>query len=191
VLPRGVREMCDALYWKGLSGYDFSAYAIAISEVANRSPTADLYVMNDSVFGPLYDIEQSLTASKWDLLGFSATSAFENHVQSYAFFLRNVTSERVKVLSKVLSIHFAFDRFQDVVNCQETRFARVASSKLSVGALWYEGSGQDPSLIYGPSLVAAGFPFLKRSLTGKNRYMHNEDELHRLLEERGHPIPKK
>lgn len=192
MIPSHVLDLADAVVWKGLDGYDFSAYGLALREVAARSPGSDLFVMNDSVLGPFVDLTPVLDRRTWVFTGFTAWSAFEPHVQSYAWHVRNVGPHTVRALRTVLPAHAAFNRFQDVVNCQETRLGRVAAGAMSVGALWYaprQESG-DPSLRYALPLVRAGFPFLKRSLAG-GKLVERADQqvVRRLLDERGHPRP--
>jgi len=188
-VPQALTDLADAVYWKGLAGFDFSAYALAVRVVASRSAGADLFVMNDSVLGPLSDPEPMLAASRWDLTGFTASSAVENHIQSYAFYLRGVTPERLAGLRTILPARFACHAFQDVVALQETRFARIASRSMSVGSLWYADEARigDPSLFAAAALLEAGFPFLKRSLLGRFGALHAPGLLEHLLEERGHP----
>lgn len=190
LIPADVLAIADAVIWKALDGYDFSAYALAVREIAAHAPGADLFVMNDSVLGPFVGLEPVLARSRWDFTGFTAWSAFENHVQSYAWHLRGVTPAVVRALRTVLPARVAFNHFQQVVNCQETRLARVAAGLMSVGALWYaptQHSG-DPSLHYALPLLEAGFPFLKRSLAGGKLAERADQQLvRRLLDERGHP----
>lgn len=190
MVPPELLAVCDAAIWKGTSGYDFSAYSLAIREVARSSPGADVLLMNDSVLGPFGDIDDVLRTAPWQITGFTAWSAFEHHVQSYALLLRDVTPDLIRGLRTVLLERTAFNRFQDVVNWQESRLARVASRTMSVGALWFEPEFEagDPALGRAASLLRAEFPFLKRSLVG-GKLAHRADQatLHRLLDERGHP----
>lgn len=182
--------IADALVWKGLSGFDFSAYAIALRGIAEASPGADLFMMNDSVLGPLGDLEALLHRAPWTLTGFTATSLFENHLQSYAFFLRWVTDERVRALAPVMPRRFAFDRYRDVINLQETRFARVAARHMSVGAFWYAppSTVDDPSLQLAEALLAAGLPFVKKSLLGRYAHFQDRERLEAALRRHGHPL---
>lgn len=189
-VPAELKRMADALYWKGLSGYDFSAYSIALRAIAARSPGADVFVMNDSVLGPLVDPAPMLDRAPWDLTGFTASSAIENHLQSYAFLLRGVTGERIAAFGSALPERIAFDRFRDVVNLQETRFARLAARRMSVGAFWYADAGRagDPSLAAAASLLDAGLPFLKKSLLGHYAAFQDEAGLRARLAAFGHPL---
>ena len=190
MVPPELLAVCDAATWKGTTGFDFSAYSLALRAVARSSPGADVFLMNDSVLGPFGDIDSVLRNTPWQLTGFTAWSAFENHVQSYALFLRDVTPDLIRGLRTVLLERTAFNRFQDVVNWQESRLARVASRTMPVGALWFEPrfDAGDPSLVRAASLLRAGFPFLKRSLVGgKLAHRADQETLRGLLDERGHP----
>jgi len=190
-VPPKLFEYADAVCWKGLPGYDFSAYAIGLWEIAERSAGADVLILNDSVYGPFGDLAEWLARAQWDLTGFTASAMIENHVQSYAFQLRAVTPETLLQLRPVFPRDTAFSRPRDVIALQETRMARVASAAgLSVGAFWYAGpAAGDPSLAAAIPLIRSGFPFLKRGLFTKAQGFFSRADLCSLLEEKGHPIP--
>ncbi len=189
-VPQELVNSSDALYWKALGGFDFSAYSIAIHEVARASPGADMFVLNDSVFGPFCSMDTLWDLMKWDLTSLTASGQVENHIQSYAFCLRNVTPQRVAALNQVLPRDQAYNDYQAVVHCQETRFARQASRSMSVGALWYAGIDVtiDPSLFAAVPLVNTGFPFMKRGLLSKHRWIYPEEVILEALKRQGHPI---
>jgi hypothetical protein len=213
-IPQELHSLADALYWKALSGFDFSAYALVVRAVADQSPGADLYVQNDSVLGPFADVDRLLDQAPWELSGFMGSASLENHVQSYAMMIRGVDQSRVDCLSSVMSDRWACDRWRDVVNLQETRLARVAAKGMSVGALWYAPTAgdaeislgkairrklaplgptagnlevRDPTLIQALDLAADGFPFLKKSLFTRNRTFQDGEALATYLSEQGHP----
>jgi hypothetical protein len=187
-------DLADALVRKGSEGFDFSAYALGLTLVAEHSPGADVYVQNDSVLGPLGDVDMLVGRAGWDLTGFMASAAVENHISTFAFILKSVTLERVASLSAILSDNWCYGRFDPVVLMQETRFARIAHRRMSVGAFFYmpvppaaRSWRQRASIWRDPAsatrypldvrgdatlgspleLLDAGFPFLKRSLFGK------------------------
>ncbi len=210
LIPTRVRRVADALYWKALGGYDFSAYAIALEEVVRRSPGATVYLQNDSVIGPLGGTEQLITTMRWRLGGFMASAALENHLQSYALVLRDVDVPLVCALNSVVSTSRALDSWRDVVIMQETRLARVAASRMTVGSLWYDPganrgapsvtgvaqrvlrgapkgppNSRDPSLVAAADLLDAGFPFVKRSLLSRTSHLHDPNFLRRAMTNRG------
>jgi hypothetical protein len=189
-IPAEVTQLADAIYWKALAGYDFSAYAAALREISVRSPHANVLVMNDSVYGPFTDVRGVLEQAPWELTGFTAMPETENHIQSYAFVLQDVTPARMRALSSVLFRWTALSQPWNVIAVQETRFARVASESMRVGAYWYGQEDQiDPPLVRPIELIDAGFPFLKRSLLGKHQKLQDAAQMRELLFKLGHPVP--
>jgi lipopolysaccharide biosynthesis protein len=190
LLPQELAGYCDALYWKGLSGYDFSGYTLALREISRRSPGADVLVLNDSVFGPFADLRQVIASAPWDLTGFTASNQITNHIQSYAFILRSVEKPRMARLSTVFFPYFAMSDVTAVIRLQETRLARVAARHMNVGAFWFGDCNEvvDPSLVRPLALLEAGFPFLKRSLLGKHQSFVDADMVRSRLELLGHPV---
>jgi len=189
-LPPDLDGYCDALYWKDLPGYDFSAYTLALQQISRHSPGADVLVLNDSVFGPFSDLKGLLDHPRWDLTGFTASNQITNHIQSYAFILRKVTRLR---MARLAPVFFPFASISDphaVIRLQETRLARVAARSMTVGALWFGDAGEvkDPTLVRPLELVDAGFPFLKRSLIGKHAAFIERDRVLARLAQLGHPI---
>ncbi len=208
---RDAAGTADALILKGKEGFDFSAYHIALQTLAEHSSGTVAYVQNDSVFGPLEDIQTMVRRAPWDLTGFIGMRAVENHVSSFAFILRGVTAQRLAALREVLSPEWSCDRFEDVILLQETRLARIAARSMSVGAYWYartqphdkpllsaiarrvtgtppliDVSG-DPLIAQPLALLEAGFPFLKRSLFNKFAGLHDPALLRAALGDRGWP----
>lgn len=190
LVPDNLSIFADAIFWKAPEGYDFSAYSLALWEIACHSPGADVFIMNDSVFGPFNDLRQVLDKTPWELTGFTASSQLTNHIQSYAFILRNVDRMRMLKLSSVFFPFLALSNPSDVVKVQETRLARVAARTMKVGAFWFGDQRDviDPTLVRPFELMDAGFPFLKRSLLGKHKKFQNTDAVIARLKSIGHPI---
>lgn len=190
-VPELLRDHTDALYWKALDGYDFSAYRLGLEAIAAASPGADVFVMNDSIYGPFTDLDPLLKNACWDLTGFTGFSLIENHIQSYAFHIRGVTRGRLRALCTVMPRRWAFRDYRSVIYLQETRFARIASRSMTVGAFWFADATVcgDPSLYVAPELLAQGFPFIKKSLFGRSRALQDSALMRQALVERGHPLP--
>jgi hypothetical protein len=189
-VPDELSTWADALFWKGLPGYDFSAYTLALEVIAKDSPGAEVFVMNDSVYGPFQDVRLYVSQSKWQLTGFTASSDTSNHIQSYAFGLKGVTPERLQNLRSAFPADFAFDQATRAILWQELRFAQVASRHMSVGSYWFcpDGYGQDPTLLKPVELLQAGFPFMKKSLLGKHSKFQSRERMQGELSLLGHPV---
>ena len=208
--------VADALAIKELAGFDFSAYRIALALVAERSPGALAYLQNDSVMGPLGDVDALVEGAPWNLTGFVASRAVENHISSFAFAIRPVTPDRLALLAPALPGDRCYDAFGDVVAMQETRLARIAARGGTVGAYWYMDDAPpeptlagalarragivdhpppvldlrgDPTLGMPLELLRQGFPFVKRSLFSKFGGGPDTGALTDLLRVEGWPLP--
>ncbi len=190
LVPEELKSFADAIFWKALDGYDFSAYTLALRQISQDSEGADVFVMNDSIFGPFVDLSTGMDHAPWELTGYSASSQIVHHVQSYAFFLKNVTRARMRKLATVFLPFAALSNPVHVIAVQELRFARIASRSMSVGAFWFGDAEKvkDPSLHRPIELLDAGFPFLKKSLLGKHKAKwHSNETILEALHDRGHP----
>jgi lipopolysaccharide biosynthesis protein len=189
-IPKGLANYCDALIWKDLPGYDFSAYSIALNRIGQISAGADVFVMNDSVFGPFSDLRPMLANAPWDLTGFTASGQDGNHIQSYAFLLKRVDFIRMARLTTVFFPYVSFSQKNSVISLQETRFARVAARSMSVGSYWFADINQvvNPSLERAIELLNSGFPFLKRSLVSESTPLAERACAIEALQRYNHPL---
>ena len=160
----------DTLIWKATPGFDFSAYAVGLWWLARHASGCDVFVMNDSVYGPFRPLAPFLARAQWRITGLTGSSIFEDHVQSYAFVVRRLDFGLLLRMLSIFNLVRAFETFEDVVLCQELRFARVARRSVDVGAFWYAGDWprDDATLDWPFELLDQGFPFIKKALLGKN-----------------------
>lgn len=190
-IPEELHRYADALYWKGMSGYDFSAYTLALEMLCQYSPGTDLLLMNDSMYGPFRSLRHDVETARWRVTGYTAVAQDDNHIQSYAVIFRNLDEKLLEALRPVMHSDKAFSSCRAVVKHQEIGMARAAARCVPVGAYWYaDGSGvSDPCLQAPFELLAGGFPFLKRSLLGKMRVFQNVEQTRQTLAGLGHPLP--
>lgn len=188
-VPAELHDLADAVATKGLSGYDFSAYAFGLSQIVEHSPGCDLFVLNDSVLGPFNDIDREFDTARWDFTGYTGQAMIEPHIQSYAFIVKNVDAGLERALRSVLPQTYCYNRYKDVVFQQETRLARVASRHMSVGVKWFSdvATAVDPSFFCAISLLETGFPFLKKSLLHRRPDVYANSAIVELLDRLGHP----
>lgn len=190
VVLKELQERCDALCWKALNGYDFSAYAVGLTELARHATGSDVLVLNDSMLGPFAPLTPFMEHAPWRLTGFSASALAENHLQSFAFIVRQLDVQFLQAVTAALSTEWSYDSSNAVILLQETRLARVASRHMSVGAYWYTDGLQhlDLCLNCPEQMLDAGFPLLKRSLLDKfARVFQDPQEMQALLRRLGHP----
>lgn len=186
-----LQEQCAALCWKALNGYDFSAYAVGLTELARHAPGSDVLVLNDSMLGPFAPLVPFMEQAPWRFTGLSASALAENHIQSFAFIVRQLDPQFLQAVTEVLSTGWSYDNSNSVILLQETRLARVASRHMSVGAYWYTDGSQhlDLCLNCPEQMLEAGFPLLKRSLFDKfARGFQDPTTMQALLLRLGHPV---
>jgi len=182
---------CQALHWKELKGWDFCAYAIGLAQLAKHAPGSDVLVMNDSVYGPFFPLVPFINQAPWRLTGFTGNNQAENHIQSYAFIIKCIDDAFVTHLSGIIDLRLRYCRQEAVVLCQETRLARKAAEKYTVGSYWFTTSNEANDLCLGwpVQLTDAGFPFMKRSLLGKFVGVFNRaSDMQALLQRFEHPV---
>jgi len=189
-IPVEIHHVVDALCWKGFGGYDFSAYAIALQMLADDVPGASAVLLNDSMFGPFSDLRRHVFDARWRLSGFTASSAIENHLQSYAFIVHDVSRAYIDSLKDVFSLRFAYNNAGATILCRETRFARLAHHHMSVGAFFYADASRigDLCLTKPFDLVEWGFPFMKRSLLSKMQSFQKREDVLKCLSKASYPI---
>ncbi|MFS0772466.1 hypothetical protein [Sphingomonas sp. 1P08PE] len=176
------RDLSDALIWKSLEGYDFSGYAIGLRHLSAVSAGCDATVLNDSVIGPFCDLNTLFSDKPWDLVGLTSSEEQEAHIQSYAFMMRNLTSDRLNKLRSIFLENRCYSDYKTVVRNQECAFARVASRSMSVGSIW---PGKINATMLDPTgLLNKGFPFIKRSHFDKFGYLITGEEKAELVRQR-------
>src|SRR5438067_9025756 len=91
-LPKGHEHLADRFIARDNVGYDFFSWKVGFNALNDKEQFFEVVFANDSVYGPLFDIEQVLMASRVkeaDLWGL--TSSFETswHIQSFFFAMRH------------------------------------------------------------------------------------------------------
>lgn len=186
-----LESQCQALYWKEVKGWDFCAYSLGLTALAQHSSGSDVLVMNDSVYGPFVPLLPFLERAPWRLTGFTGNNQGENHIQSYAFIVRQLDVGLMQHMVNILDTRHRYRRQRAVVICQESLLASRAAEQYSVGAYWFTTSAEASDLCLGwpKQLLASGFPFMKRSLLGKfTDVFAPAEDMRGLLQSLGHPV---
>jgi lipopolysaccharide biosynthesis protein len=80
--------LCKELIWRFNTGYDFGAYKDGIASIADLEKLDSLILMNDSVFGPFWNLQDTLAridGSATDFWGIA--DSFENRYHIQTFFM--------------------------------------------------------------------------------------------------------
>lgn len=82
-----LNQLCNVVIHRDNIGYDFGSWAEGIKYLKNKNILLEkLLVANDSVYGPLYSLENiinSFEKSSADFYGLTDSYEFEYHIQSY------------------------------------------------------------------------------------------------------------
>jgi glycosyltransferase involved in cell wall biosynthesis len=156
----------DGLFVRDNGGYDFAAWAHVLRLHPELTNANILYLLNDSVFGPVNDtafseLLERIRNSNADFIGL--TESFEQswHLQSYflAAKARAVSSIAFREFIEGIVCHADKDR---VILQYELRFATIMKiAGLKCEAMFQKTDYRNPTIYHWRSLLDSGFPFLK------------------------------
>ena len=193
-IPESILELCAGVYVRENSGYDFAAWAHVLAEEGTFLDSEILFLVNDSLIGPLDEREFSkiiatVRESKKDIVGLSDNYHLAWHVQSFFIALKK----------KCLSSYVFNLYFQDISVLKEkdavileyelTFSMRMVAAGLSIKTIFpmRKANGLD---VPGPGLtdrehnrtilewewmLRGGFPFVKGSLVnGEHQHIFGQ-----------------
>ena len=179
------RHLVDAMIWKELQGYDFSAYLLGARLLVDRFGSVDSLLLNDSVLGPYTDVMPLMEHSPWRVAGLTSARSVQDHFQSYCLLIKGLDAEIVSSLEAVISESSVFDSHRDVVFFQETSLAHVMAKRFTAGSILAPLHGHELQIVVGnpEGLSRLGFPFIKKSIFGKFSKNFNQEHYRAILAE--------
>lgn len=148
-------------------GFDFGAWAHALQACGDTSGWSRLYLVNDSIVGPLDDAALTrligrVRASAADLVGLTEALAPRRHLQSY-FLVLQQRALRSAAMQGLFARMRNWPTKSQVIALYETRLTRIAEADgLRCEALFPNlGAGTDDTSLRWAELVESGFPFIK------------------------------
>lgn len=83
-----VQPLCRELIWRFNIGYDFGAYKDGIASIGNLDKLDSLILMNDSVYGPFWNLQDTLAKIDGTATDFwGIADSFENQYHLQTFFM--------------------------------------------------------------------------------------------------------
>lgn len=83
-----VQPLCKELIWRFNTGYDFGAYKDGIASIAELKRLDNLVLMNDSVYGPFWNLRNILAGVDCSAVDFwGIADSFENKYHIQTFFM--------------------------------------------------------------------------------------------------------
>ena len=173
--PSSDFELVDAVMIRGNVGFDFGSWASGIRgflPVETRSSLTHLVLANNSMYGPLWQIDDELdrACSKAEVVGMTVSLELMPHLQSY--FL-SFSGECLK--------SEAFERFWSQGFVFQSKWSAIAGGELR-WERYFRRAGFETSHLIPPrsrirrseltyfwsELIEAGLPFVKKSLFKSN-----------------------
>lgn len=183
VVPKSIINLCDSVYIRENSGYDFAAWAHVIAENSTLLKSDIVFLTNDSLIGPLNrrnfeDILTAIRSSKSDIVGLTDNYHYAWHVQSFFLALKKKCLSSYEFNLYFQDISVLQDKDAVILEYEITFSMRMASAGLSIQTIFpmRKTNGFD---VPGPGLtdkehnrtilewewmLRGGFPFVKGSL---------------------------
>lgn len=175
-VPESLAARLSGLVVRENIGYDFAAWA-HVYGLANRAQLRRLYLINDSVIGPL-DIQayrsmlRRVRNSSADFMGLTYNPHPFDHLQSY-YLVFNHALLQSPVLNDLMASIVNMPTKEAVIDSYEIWLTRVLESKGFRSASMFPKLSTEPTitpddtLYHWRSLIEIGFPFMKGSVLAK------------------------
>ena len=162
-------------------GFDFGAWAHALSLCEDTQRWSRLFLVNDSIVGPLSTADftrmiDRVRHSGCDVVGLTEALAPQRHLQSY-FLVFNAAALQSTVLKELFRRMLNWPSKSQVIDVYESRLTSLlATQGLRCEALFPSLSGDplssDDTSLRWAELIRAGFPYLKTRVIA--RHAQNE-----------------
>jgi lipopolysaccharide biosynthesis protein len=158
-------------------GFDFGAWAHALALCDGSERWTRLYLVNDSVFGPLSTAAfgrmiERVRSAKADVMGLTESLAPQRHLQSY-FLVFNANALRSETFRALFRRVLNWPSKSQVIEVYEARLTALLEAaglrcEALFPSLWNDPLSSDDTSIRWAELVAAGFPYLKTRVMAKH-----------------------
>ncbi|MDR2461321.1 MAG: rhamnan synthesis F family protein [Deltaproteobacteria bacterium] len=194
ILDNDTPNIFEAVLYRKNEGYDFSSWKAAFTALPSLFEANEILFTNDSVFGPIGDINNLFIATKpikCDFWGVAESLTprpylhsyfivlFKNAIKHEAFrtFLSSISDSGVRLDA----IHYEAVLTQWLISHNLTGAARIPASILNKDAI-------EPAFYYVTELLQTGqYPFIKRRMLFKNPFTILLKGLQPLLEQYEYP----
>jgi lipopolysaccharide biosynthesis protein/GT2 family glycosyltransferase len=156
--------LLDGLFIRQNSGYDFAAWAHVLREVPQFYAVDTLYLLNDSVIGPLNegkfrDVIRRIRGSAADFVGLTDNYELQWHVQSYFLALKH---RALPAFEDFMDEVMVFPDKENVIHEYEVPLASFLRGKgLACEVLFPARERRNQTIGGWRGLIESGFPFVK------------------------------
>ncbi len=170
-IPPLLQERLHGLMIRQNIGFDFAAWAHAYAQIDSRSVSQRLFLINDSLVGPLdrvvYDeLLQKIRGAQADFIGLTCNPDSHEHLQSF-YLVFNSRLLHAAVFDRFMRSVVNLPAKQNVVDCYEIWLTPFLVQQGFVGVAMFPNiaTNQRPfrndTLYNWRELIDAGFPFIK------------------------------
>lgn len=177
-IPEKLKEVLHGIIIRDNKGYDFAAWAHAYHEIKNKYEYDRLYLVNDSIVGPIsaidyYKIINFIRNSNTDLIGLTMNNRPIPHLQSY-FLVANNGLLKSELWNSFMKNVLNLPTKEHVIDAYETKITRFFQENgftcKSVFPIFSQEESTTNDTIYNwDKLIQAGFPFIKASILKNNK----------------------
>ena len=133
-----VQPLCKELIWRFNTGYDFGAYKDGIASIADIDQLDSLILMNDSVYGPFWNLRDTLgkiDTATTDFWGIADSFENRHHIQTF-FMVFMPNALRSTAFRQFWSRLLYIDHRMWVIRNAEVRLTQVLQdARLKTGVL--------------------------------------------------------
>lgn len=176
-IERPLQDRLSGILIRENIGFDFGAWAHALFLCQGYERWTRLYLVNDSIFGPLSEpsfrgMIKRVRSSTADVVGLTESLAPRRHLQSY-FMVFNVGAlcnhELIAFFGRILN----WPTKSQVIEVYEARLTALLEAaglrcESLFPSLWNDPLSSDDTSIRWSELVAAGFPYVKTRVLEKH-----------------------
>jgi lipopolysaccharide biosynthesis protein len=154
-------------------GFDFAAWAHAYAQIPNAAALQRLYLINDSIVGPLNDshfaqLLARVREASADVVGLTQALSPVAHLQSF-FLVLNKAALQSPFMARFFARVLSLPTKEQVIQVYETQLTGMAEAQgLRTQALFppltQDRYSSNDTYYRWPELMQAGFPYLKTSV---------------------------
>jgi glycosyltransferase involved in cell wall biosynthesis len=203
VVPQALIDLCASVYVRENGGFDFAAWAHVLAEDGDLLDADTLYLVNDSLVGPLdrdaFDnILARIDGCSEEVVGLLDNFYYSDHLQSFFLALKRRCLSCYGFNQYMQAIRSWPDKNVVITEYELTFSARMRAAGMNTRAL-FSTRNRHTTLVNDPrnnralfdweNLLGQGFPFVKRSLLGEHAALGGKP-LQKALKESGFDLDR-
>lgn len=195
----GLMSLVSGLFVRENKGYDFAAWAHVLQLHPALFASPILYLMNDSLFGPLNDekfasVLRRIRFSRADVVGLTDSYEHNWHVQSFFLAFKPKALSSVVLHRFINSIRCFSDKDAVIKSYELTLSTQLRARGLEIEVLFAStdivdhGGRQNRTLFNWKELLSDGFPFVKVQVLRDTSLNIDSNDSRAILSQEGYDV---